>query len=68
MSSGRFHVSVNDQHVPSRAPAQVAGQPPELAILELNRTIFLRPRDPKLFAVRSSAFSRLHDLLWPRFS
>ncbi len=35
----------------------------ELAILDLNRAIFLRPRDPKAYAIRGDSFSRLYDLL-----
>ena len=35
----------------------------EPAILELNRAIFLRPRDTKMFAARGDAFARIHDLL-----
>mmetsp|Transcript_35642 Transcript_35642/g.120760 ORF Transcript_35642/g.120760 Transcript_35642/m.120760 type:complete len:486 (-) Transcript_35642:529-1986(-) len=34
----------------------------ELAILDLNRAIFLRPRDPKAYAIRGDSFSRLYDL------
>lgn len=56
-SSDQNISSVNQDGVPDERPV-------EQSILELNRLIFLRPRDPKLFARRGEAFSQLYDLSW----
>ena len=68
MSHNTHEAVADSAHDDAREPISVAKNSPiekplRQTMLELNRLIFLRPRDPKLFARRGEAFFQLRDLL-----